>query len=436
MPRRAVGKANLQKSVTCTFSNPFKMVAGAELQRQFGDLLSVRAKMSDLEYGLVASMLANMFVLQLSADDRKRWEQTVRAAHYYLDSGALKRTSEICQSYARINNHISGAFNDVFRKRDAIDKLMGDEWIEALLSLYKTITEGLLTIIAAPVIVGFRHVYGIKDPAFNPKPDGRINIIAIELMEDWSLAPSNLLKEGLNRHVRNAYAHHRYRILDDDVVEMWDETPQGKPTWGPKRFTFSEIQTLCDRLILTCIAITLALAIFGTNYQQLMIDRGWIPPDRVSPPLRFEELRQLITLYGEYNGFNVESIQKANEELVVKLKTRPRGIDQTEEILIGGPGGARAYDRDVRFEQKLVAEIALGVLQRTLKPSDGFGTYRVAIRDENGNDLGELAISSGALETVGGPNRNDLSRDRALASRDTLGDSTMWIRIEAAPKPR
>jgi hypothetical protein len=419
-----------------TFSNPFEIVAGVELQRQFGDLLSVRAKMSDLEYGLVASMLANMFVLQLSAEDRKRWEQTVRAAHYYLDRGALKRTSEICQSYARINDHISGAFNDVFRKRDAVDKLMGDEWIEALLSLYKTITEGLLTIIAAPVIVGFRHVYGIKNAAFNPKPDGRIDIKAIELMEDWSLAPSNLLKEGLNRHARNAYAHHRYRILDSDIVEMWDETPQGKPTWGPQRFTFSEIQALCDRLILTCIAITLALAIFGTNYQQLMIDRGWVPPDRVTPPLRFEELSQLITLYANYNGFNVESIQKANEELMLNLGTRPRGIDQTEKILLGGPGGARAYDRDVRFEQKLVAEMALGVLQRSVKPSDGFRAYRVEIRDENGNDLGELAISSGALEKVVGPIRKDLSSDRALASSDTLGDFMMWVRIEEAPRPR
>ena len=122
-------------------------------------------------------------------------------------------------------------------------------------------------------------------------------------MEDWSVAPSNLLKEGLNRHVRNAYAHQRYRILDDNVIEMWDETPQGKRTWGPKRLTFSEIQDLCDRLILTCMAITLALAIFGTNYQQLMIDRGWVPLDRVSPPLRFEELRQLVTHHGKYNSF-------------------------------------------------------------------------------------------------------------------------------------
>lgn len=81
-----------------------------------------------------------------------------------------------------------------------------------------------------------------------------------------------------------------------------------------------------------------------------MIDRGWVPPDRVTAPLRFEELRQLIALYGEYNGFNVESIQKANEELLLKLKTRPRGIDQTEKILLGGPGGARGYDRDVRYE--------------------------------------------------------------------------------------
>jgi hypothetical protein len=80
--------------MTRQFSNPFAIVGGVELQRQFGDLLSVRAKMSDLEYGLVASMLANMFELQLSVEDRKRWEQTVRAAHYYLEVGRLKALAQ------------------------------------------------------------------------------------------------------------------------------------------------------------------------------------------------------------------------------------------------------------------------------------------------------------------------------------------------------
>ena len=74
---------------------------------------------------------------------------TVRAAHHYLDRGALKRTRESCEAYVRIADAIPAALNDVMKKRDAVDKLLGDEWIEALLALYKSMTEGLLTLIAA-----------------------------------------------------------------------------------------------------------------------------------------------------------------------------------------------------------------------------------------------------------------------------------------------
>src|SRR6266404_1240281 len=196
--------------------NPIEAIAGPALARQFGDLLGSRAEIFDFEYGLVASMLGNIFLAQVGRQEGERWERNVRAAHYYLDRGALKRTRESCESCVRIADAIPSALNDGMTKRDAADKLLGDEWIEALLALYKAITEGLLTLIAAPVIVGFRHVYGAKDSAFVPKPDGRVDLRAIELMEDWSQSPSGLLKEGLNKHIRNAYAHHRYRVLDDD----------------------------------------------------------------------------------------------------------------------------------------------------------------------------------------------------------------------------
>lgn len=239
------------------FHNPLETVAIPELQRRYGDLLSVRAQVGDYECGMVASTLGNLFLGNLEPSERRRFDQTVRAAHYYLDRGALKRTRESCEAYVRVVDAIPEALNNVMRKRDAADRLLGDPWIEALLSLYKSMTEGLLTVLAAPVVVGFRHIHGIKEAAFTPKPDGTVDLKAIELMENWSSAPSNLLKEGLNKHIRNAYSHQRYRILDDNVAEMWDETPRGKPTWGPERWKFEAVEALCDRLLWTCYAITL-----------------------------------------------------------------------------------------------------------------------------------------------------------------------------------
>jgi hypothetical protein len=418
------------------FRNPLEAIAIPELKRQFGDLLSIRAQVGDFEYGLVASILGNVLLFgQLQSAERQRWERTVRAAHYYLDRGALKRQRESCESYVRIADAMPSALNDVMKKRDAADKLLGDEWIEALLALYKSITEGLLTLIAAPVIVGFRHIYGVNGSAFNPKPDGRVDLKAIELMEDWSAAPSNLLKEGLNKHVRNAYAHQRYRILDGDIVELWDETPHGKLTWGPERWKFADVETLCDRLLTTCVAVTLALAIFGINYRKLIMDRGWMPANIAAPKLRFEDLKRLIESYAEYNSFTVISVEAQDKELALKLQTQHRGLDQTEKLVLGGPGGSRAYEMPVIYRQELVAEIVLGLLQRTVPSSEAFERYRVEVIDENDAAVGELVITSTALSKVQGPKGGSVAKDRAWATADSLGDSRMWVKIEEPSRP-
>jgi hypothetical protein len=416
--------------------NPLEPIAMVELQRQFGDLLSVRAEVGDYEYGMVASVLGNLFLGKIDPTERQRFDRTVRAAHHYLDHGALKRTRESCQAYVRVVDAIPAAFNQVTRKRDEADRMFGDQWIEALLALYKSITEGLLTLLAAPVIVGFSHVHGIKDRAFTPKTDGRVELKAIELMENWLASPSNLLKEGLNKHVRNAYAHHRYRILDDQLVEMWDETPQGKVTWGPERWNFEDVEALCDRLLVTCSAIALALAIFGINYRKLIASRGWRPSDLPKRPMRFEELRQLIQLYAAYNSFTVSSVERRGDELHMTLKTQPRGIDQTEKYLLGGPGGSRGYDKPVRYEHMLVAEIALGLLQRALGGEPGYVRYKLEFADEDDVAIGTFAITRTALEKVQGPKGGSIHNDRQLAELDTLGDAHMWVKIDSTPQPR
>ena len=52
------------------------------------------------------------------------------------------------RGHARFAVAVPSTFNEVFRRRDAVDRVTGDEWIEAPPALYKTTTERRLTILA------------------------------------------------------------------------------------------------------------------------------------------------------------------------------------------------------------------------------------------------------------------------------------------------
>jgi hypothetical protein len=154
-----------------------------------------------------------------------------------------------------------------------------------------------------------------------------------------------------------------------------------------------------------------------------------------APKLRFEDLRRLIESYAEYNTFTVSSLETQDADLVFKLQTRHRGIDQAEKFVLGGPSGSRAYEIPVRYREELVAEIVLGLLQRTVPQSEAFGRYRVEVSDENNAVIGGLVITSAALSKVQGPKAGSVAKDRALATTDTLGESRMWVMIEEPPRP-
>src|ERR1700730_10500943 len=88
-------------SMTTEPRNPFADLAIPEFRRQFGDLLSVRASFGDLECGLIIGVMSNMMLSRYDGDSAK-WEQIARAAHHFLDHGALKRTRESCEAFIKI----------------------------------------------------------------------------------------------------------------------------------------------------------------------------------------------------------------------------------------------------------------------------------------------------------------------------------------------
>ena len=134
---------------------------------------------------------------------------------------------------------------------------------------------------------------------------------------------------------------------------MWDEFSDGKLSWGPEEWGFDKVEALCSRLLRTCLAMILALSIFGLNYRQLAISRGWIPKDLISPKLRFEELRQLFNMFAGCNSMSMIDLKIETRVLRVVLETQPRGVDQAEEILVGGDNWSRAYEKPVKYIETL-----------------------------------------------------------------------------------
>jgi hypothetical protein len=71
--------------------------------------------MADCEGSVIISVMSNIILERLDSVESARWDQTVRAAHHYLDRGAAtKRVRESCEAYIRVADQIPGALNQPF----------------------------------------------------------------------------------------------------------------------------------------------------------------------------------------------------------------------------------------------------------------------------------------------------------------------------------
>src|SRR5262249_22920767 len=134
---------------------------------------------------------------------RQSWAQTLRAAFKMLDNGALEEPQLLWESYIKIVNQIVPALHKTFDKRREVKTNHGDEdaLIESCLSTYKSIYEGLLPLVLAPVVQAFGIVNDPNEKVFVPRQDGRISLTAIRKMERWVRPPQNRLAIGLNNHI-------------------------------------------------------------------------------------------------------------------------------------------------------------------------------------------------------------------------------------------
>lgn len=411
--------------------SPMRMLAISEFKRQFGDLFGVKAEIFNFERSIIEGTYELMWLDRHEKSDSREWARTLRASFNFLDKGFLINPRKVARAFYGSINHIVPAANHSLSKKIKAEKTKVtdlDEMIENYLSFYKTMYESLVSVVMAPVVYSFAISRRIKNLSFSPQGDGRISLGAIGKMEKWLIYPQNRLAIGLNSHLRNAYSHDRFRILDGGEVEIWDRNPRTKKTWGPEVWTIEDLQDICGLLWQNTQAVICAIALFSINNRRTMEERGWahLAP---APPLRINELKSTIGHYAHKYSFRSKEFNKVNRTLSLTLATKLKGIDQEQTILVGGTI-PRQFKMPVRYVEVSVIKQALGFLQ-TVKPFlDGIEIVKISFIDPDKNHLGLISIKSSAIERIKGPKYSTIEIDRRLLSSDTIENKTMWRKDE------
>jgi len=154
--------------------SPLRFVALNLFTEEFGDLVSVRAEITPFERSLIEGAYELLWLDTFDRAARVSWAQTLRAAFRILDNGALKEPQLVWESYIRVVNELVPSLRSSFEKRRSLKakNVDNDALIESQLNSYKSVYEGLLPLIFAPVVHAFGVANDPEEKAFLPRQDG------------------------------------------------------------------------------------------------------------------------------------------------------------------------------------------------------------------------------------------------------------------------
>jgi len=289
--------------------------------------------------------------------------------------------------------------------------------------------EGFLPFICSPVVYAFSIANKIEEQAFKPGNDGKVNLNAISQMDKWLVYTENRLAIGLNSHVRNAYAHNNYRILDDAKAELWDRS------WGPETLQLDQLIKLCDELWVNALGITCALILYDINNRRTIEDKGWVSPTPI-PRLRRQELNAVIKALAEEFGFYLKDMKALSNGVSVTLSTNPKGIDQESELYMGYKNHTNLFKVPMWYEEKRVIDQLTIILCRLIPYLEPKNEVFINVISWEDVSLGSLVTD---FSTLIGLQLTDAKPETVESIRnvfkvDTLRDCVTFVEKEGTPR--
>ncbi len=419
--------------------SPIAMLAFPQFQHDFGDLLNSNALITDFTRSLIDGIFENIMWFDRTNTDHKQFERTARAAYHFLQEGNKTKPKEIAQQYSLIVDNIIPALNNsglTLSEAKNVPSEDPDNRIRKYLESYKVMYEGLLCLICAPVIYAFGISKRVKDKDFIPDDNGRISLKTLKTMEKLIVYSDNRLAIGLNSHIRNAYSHENYRILDDANVELWDPNRyKPKKSWDPEIWPLEKLIELNNQLWINALGIICSLILYDINNRRIATDRGWITSKQL-PRLRREELNNTIDDIADKLGFYMKGLTVLNNQTSIVLSPKSKGIDQDSDLYMGFKDHTRLYKVKMWSEEKRIIDQLTRMLITLIPYIEAESEVAINIVSHEDVSLGSLSVD---LPNIINLNLTDtepetVNRIRYIYKTDTIGETITYVEKKGTPR--
>lgn len=418
--------------------SPIRRLAIPEFVGIFQDLLLPTAEFSQFEQSLIEGTYEMVVLGHYETDQLKSIKTTARVAYRILQDGASRNFEAIVRPYLFNIDRVTKYLNRSRKARkEALEETEADQRILKLLSFYKTLYEGLMPVLFAPIIASMATAGGRKTAKkYTIDREGKASLSHLARIQyEWS-SQKKQLALGLNNHLRNSYAHECYRLLDGGRVEVWDIDPRtGTYSWGPVTYTEDVIREECEALWRNALGIIYAWTLFSINNRKI-IEQGKF--DATMPiahdPLRSDEIKSLVEFVVTGRGFDLISCQFQDDQLTLKLRCQLKGIDQDSEMVTKSGNSVRRFVIKMKYYECPIIEQLLGSLQNLRYQVGQEFEFMVTVYSTDGANIGEIRGHTRLFKQYDGKHLPPIDDFRKELTMDTVGKTTTWMVEESLPQ--